>query len=126
MAIKLDSTIANVTPDDLIAGVSPATSAFAVTIAANQGVLKRGSVLVPGENGMTLIATATTGTANCILADDVNTDGDETVIGTAYRAGHFVADKLIVADGYELTAADKENLRGKGILLSDAYSDIQG
>ncbi len=31
-------------------------------------------------------------------------------------------DNLIVADGYEITAADKEALRVAGILISDAVA----
>ena len=47
-------------------------------------------------------------------------DATESVNGLAYRTGHFAADKLIVAEGYKITAADKEALRDVGILLSDA------
>jgi len=61
--------------------------------------------------------------ANCVLADDTQT-GEVTgsaVTAVAYRTGHFSRNKLGVADGYTLTAADEEALRGGGILLSDAF-----
>ena len=38
----------------------------------------------------------------------------------AYRTGHFNSNRLIVVDGYEITATDKEALRVAGILISDA------
>ena len=37
----------------------------------------------------------------------------------SYRTGHLNSKALIVADGYELTNADKEELRKGGILLSE-------
>ncbi|MCM1150007.1 MAG: head decoration protein, partial [Butyricicoccus sp.] len=64
----------------------------------------------------------TTGKANAVLSDPVDT-GDaegEAVAGIAYRTGHFNTNRLIVAEGYEITAADREALRTAGILTSDA------
>ena len=37
----------------------------------------------------------------------------------AYRTGHLNRKALIVAEGYTMTAADEEELRKGGILLSD-------
>lgn len=123
--------------DGLIYDLNPPAEVFAVKIAGGQGTLKRGSVLSAGTDGsMTLMASG--GTANCILAVDVATGdaadtgegGDtgtttqatdtEAIDALAYRSGHFAENMLIVADGYTLTAADKEALRDVGILLSDA------
>ena len=44
----------------------------------------------------------------------------ETVPGIAYRTGHFNTNRLIVVEGYEITAEDREALRVAGILTSDA------
>ena len=66
------------------------------------------------------ISSSTTGKANAVLAEAVDTGNGSAVTGIAYRTGHFNANALIVADGYSITAADKEALRTAGILLSDA------
>lgn len=102
--------------DGLIVDINPPADVFAVKVKAGQGVLKRGSLLSLADGEVSLMNTG--GTANCILAEDV--DATESVNGLAYRTGHFAADKLIVAEGYKITAADKEALRDVGILLSDA------
>lgn len=102
--------------DGLIVDINPPADVFAVKVKAGQGVLKRGSLMSLADGKVSLMNTG--GTANCILAEDV--DATEAVNGLAYRTGHFAVDKLIVAEGYKITAADKEALRDVGILLSDA------
>lgn len=116
MAKVMSETIETPKYDGLIVDVNPPADVMAVKIKAGQGTLKRGSVLSLADGEMSLMATG--GTANCILAEDV--DATEAVNGLAYRTGHFATDKLIVAEGYTLTAADKEALRDVGILLSEA------
>ena len=117
---RLDENLGSVGYDNLINGVNPGAEVFSVQIAAGQGVLERGTLLATAEGGMVKISSATTGKANAVLADAVDTGNGEAVTGIAYRTGHFNANALIVADGYEITAADKEALRVAGILISDA------
>ena len=117
---RLDETIGSVGYDNLIHGVNPPAEVFSVELAANQGVLERGTLLAIADGGMKKISSATTGKANAVLADTVDTGTGEAVVAVAYRTGHFNANRLIVADGYEITAADKEALRVAGILISDA------
>lgn len=115
---RLDETIGSVGFDNLFSGLTPGAEVFHVQLAAGQGVLKRGTLLAKADGGMVMIDTANTGKANAVLAETVDTG--ETEIGIAYRTGHFNANALIVAEGYEITDADKEALRVAGILLSDA------
>lgn len=117
---RLDENLGTVGYDNLIASVTPCNEVFHVNLAANQGVLKRGTLLATADGGMVKISSTTTGKANAVLADDVDTGTGSAVVGLAYRTGHFNANSLIVADGYTITAADKEALRVAGILLSDA------
>ena len=132
---RLDETLGNVGFDNLIHGLFPPVEVFSVQIAAGQGVLERGSLLAVGDDGMELISSTTTGKANAVLAEPVDTGGPaaqeeedgtedgadaEPVTAIAYRTGHFNANALIVAEDYEITAEDKEALRMAGILLSDA------
>jgi hypothetical protein len=117
---RLDENLGAVGFDNLINGANPPAEVFSVELAAKQGVLKRGTLLATADGGMVKISAATTGKANAVLADDIDTGSGDAVVAVAYRTGHFNTNSLIVADGYEITAADKEALRGAGILLSDA------
>ena len=130
---RLDENLGAVGFDNLINGLYPPAEVFSVQVAGGQGVLERGTLLASGTDGMVMISASSTGKANAVLADPVDTgaaveqdpDADdpvtaEAVTATAYRTGHFNTNSLIVADGYEITAADKEALRVAGILISDA------
>lgn len=119
MAKNLCSKVGECVMDNLIAKLFPPAETFGVTIPAKAGVLKRGTVLALNDGAYSVLAAGTTGKANCILADDVDASGDAPVTAVAYRTGHFNTKALIVADGYTLTAADKEELRKGGILLSE-------
>ena len=124
MGTKLSATIETPEYDGLIVDINPPADVYAVKVAAGAGVLKRGTALaLSAKNGtMSILGTTAadgdTLTANCILAEDV--DATEAANALAYRTGHFATNKLIVKEGYTLTAADKEALRIVGILLSDA------
>ena len=119
MSTRLDENLGAVGFDNLINGVNPPAEVFSVELAGGQGVLARGTLLATADGGMVKISADTTGKANAVLADTVDTT-DGAVTAIAYRTGHFNANALIVADDYEITAADKEALRSAGILLSDA------
>lgn len=118
MAKRLDETIGSVGFENLLHGTCPGAEVTSVQLAAGQGILARGTLLAVADGGMVKISATTTGKANAVLAEEV--DATEAVTGIAYRTGHFNANTLIVADGYEITAADKEALRVAGILISDA------
>ena len=118
MAKRLDETIGSVDFDNLFHGTCPGAEVTCVQLAAGQGVLERGTLLATGDGGMVKISAATTGKANAVLAETV--DATEATTGIAYRTGHFNGNRLIVANDYEITAADKEALRVAGILISDA------
>ena len=109
--------------DGLFYGLNPAAEAFFVTIRAldAEKTLVRGTVLALSatDSKMVVLGAEENAPANCVLCDDTVV-GTEDVKAVAYRKGHFAVEKLTVADGYELTAADKETLRDAGILLSNA------
>lgn len=120
--MRVDETIGSVEYDNLIYGSYPPVETFSVELKAGQGVLKRGSLLAVGADNLELISSTTTGKANCVLAEDVDTGSSDSVRGIAYRTGHFNANNLIVGEEYTITAEDKESLRSVGILLSDAVT----
>lgn len=116
---ELVSKVGSCGQDNLIAKLFPPTTTFGVTIPASSGVLKRGTVLALNGTAYAVLGTETTGKANCVLADDVNASGGDAVTAVAYRTGHFNRKALIVEGEYTMTAADEEELRKGGILLTD-------
>lgn len=129
MSKRLDENLGSVGYDGLIVANEPVADVFTVTIrkeATAAATYKRGTVLAlsAGTGKLVILgSTATTNetlTANCILAEDVEVGTTTDVTVLAYRTGHFARNKLAVASGYTLKAADEEELRKAGILLSDA------
>ena len=132
---NLNESLGTVVYDELFCTNVPVADVFTVKIrkeASAAAHYKRGTVLAlsegtAGDGKMVILGSTATSnetlTANCILADDedVGTDADVTVL--AYRTGHFNRNKLIVASGHSLSAADEEALRKGGILLSDALAN---
>lgn len=119
MSKKLNEVIGTMAFDGLIVSNVPVADVVTITLAAG-GVLKRGTVVTGTAGGALAPAAAALDASKAIyiLADDVDTAVSTTA--TAYRTGHFAANKLITNGTYALTAADKETMRKTGILLSDA------
>ena len=123
MSKRLDETLGTVGYDNLINGLYPPAEPFSVVIrkGSAETTYKRGTVLALSEGTAgTAAASNETLTANCVLAEDVTvgTANDETAV--AYRTGHFNSNALIMDAEHTFSAADKEALRGVGILISDA------
>lgn len=117
--------------DDLIAGSYPPTDTFHITIRklSEAATLKRGTLLdlssgSGGDGHCVIHGTSATAdetlTPFCILADDTVIGTSIDVIAKAYRTGHFVKEKLIIAEEASISDADKEALRDVGILLNSA------
>lgn len=122
MSKRVDENLGAVEYDGLIVSNNPVKDVVSISVEAGSGLLKRGTI-VTGTSGSEMSpvsAAIVVGNSSYILADDVDASGSAAVTATAYRTGHFARNKLIVAEGYTLTAADEEILRKSGILLSDA------
>lgn len=104
--------------DNLIAGVFPPAMTTAVKISAGAGVLKRGTVLSAKDDG-TYEAMASGGSPAYILVSDVDASDAEPVTAVVYRSGNFNTNAIIVADGYALSATDKDTLRKYDIILTN-------
>ncbi len=125
MTEQLNREVCKVESDKLI-NSAYRTDVFAVTIAAGQGVLKRGTALAMNSAGkMVILGTKETVSeaqvlceANCVLAKEVDATSETTAL--AYREGHFNANSLIVKNDYTLTAKDKEEFRIHNIILSES------
>lgn len=104
------------TPDNLIADDKHTLATGTVTVLSGEGELKRGAVLMRDENDKFVLADTSAGTAEVILADDVDATSADAV-ANVYVSGDFKAESLIVKEGYTLTEADKVALKNAGIYI---------
>ena len=116
---ELCRKVGEVGQDNLIAKLFPPAETFGIKVAGGEGVLKRGTVMALSGTDYVVLDAEATGKANCVLSDPVDASGESPVTAVAYRTGHLNRQALIVAEGYTMTAADEEELRKGGILLSD-------
>lgn len=107
--------------NDIFASATPTPHTQTVKLAASQGVLKRGSLLVGPVGGEFKLCSksAESGETGFVLAEDTDTGTGDAVYATAYTTGHFRRDALITSS-YTLTAKDIDALRGIGILTTDS------
>lgn len=124
---QLNSTAYTVESDKLIVDGKHPIDVNVVSIAVNQGTVKRGTVLsITNTNEYIVLGTAlvnpqTSAKANCVVAEDVDTTGASgTVAVEVYLSGHFNKNVLLAKDGYSIAAADIEDLRTSGIFVSSA------
>lgn len=115
---SLFAKVADSQQDDLIARLYPRALTTAVKIAAGAGVLKRGTILCIKEDD-TYEALKDGSDPAYILVSDVDASGTEPVVAVAYRSGNFNINAVSVADGYALTAADKDTLRKYDIVFTN-------
>lgn len=126
---RYDESLGTMTYDNLIASTALPLLTAPRQIKANQGTLKRGTLLAlssgtAGTGEMVLFGTAAgsneTLTANAVLCDDVDTGTSEAVTALVYLTGHFQKDGLTVKEGGKVKATDFEALRGVGIIIEGA------
>lgn len=124
MSKRLDENLGAVDYDGLIVSNTPVADVVSVSVAASNGILKRGTIVTgtPGGELKPLSAAAVATNATYILSDDTDTGTGSAVVAMAYRTGHFARNKLTTDGSYTLTAADEEIMRKSGILLSDAIN----
>lgn len=65
----------------------------------------------------------TSAAIGCVLTVDVDASGAADVVAVAYRSGCFNPDAIILAEGYTLTAADKDALRKYDIIFRQMFED---
>ena len=107
--------------DGLITGLNPPVRVDGGVIAKLEAatVLKRGTLLGKGEDGL-LTVYGGTGTPDCILCDDTEVGAAEDVPVDVYAAGCFDPEKVTVAEGYTITQADRDKLRAYSIIFKAA------
>lgn len=120
MAKDMYAVIGNSADYSLLAGTGTETT-IGVALKPGSGVIKRGTVIQKGEDGMYVPAvTGAMANGECAVLTSDNDTGAEAsgVAGsaTAYKTGRFLSSKLILASG-ALTAADLLELRRQGITV---------
>ena len=118
---ELRNKLGSMEYDGLITGLNPPVRVDGGTIAKLEApaVLKRGTLLGKGEDGL-LTVYGGTGTPDCILCDDTEVGAAEDVPVDVYAAGCFDPEKVTVAEGYTITQADKDKLRAYSIVFKAA------
>lgn len=131
MARTLSRKVDSMEYDGLISGLTPETKVAGGTIRklAESATYVRGTILAKssgdsGDGKLVILGTEAGGdeilTPDCILADDVEVGTNEDVNVAVYDMGCFNPDKLTVKESYEITEADKDALRVRGIFLASA------
>lgn len=122
--MEYDGLITDIYPHVRVGGGVIRKSSGEEPVAYKRGTLLAVSGGTAGDGALVIMGSEAeeneTLTPFGILCDDieVGTDADEKV--AVYVAGCFDPDKLIVADEYELTATDIDNLRIRNIALKAA------
>lgn len=115
---ELSKKLYEMTFDGLVVDTAPPVVVTAgVLKGGDKKTLKRGTLLVRGEDGK-LTAYASGNKADCVLCDDVDLDSADLSV-PVYVGGCFNPDKLIVAGG-NVDEALKADLAAKGILTKSA------
>lgn len=116
--------------DGLITNTIPAvqTSGGVIAKVTEATTLKRGTVFAKSADGkLTILGSDAAGegaAADCILCDDVEVDTVADVTVPVYTAGCFDPEKVVVAEGYTMTEADKDELRKRGIVFKAASTAV--
>jgi len=107
--------------DGLITGLNPPVRVEGRTIGKlpAAAALKRGTLLGRSDAGTAAVYDGT-GTPDSILCDDTEAGTEEDVEVVVYAAGCFDPAKITVADGYELTQADRDKLRAYSVIFKAA------
>ena len=87
---------------------------------ASTGKITFGTAPASGTKNVVATYPENTITPDCILCDDVVVGTENDVIATVYTAGCFNTEKIKVASGYTVTAADFDTLRKYGIVFKAA------
>lgn len=127
--MRLDNTY-QIPIDNLIAGAYPPAFPDAiVTLQANQGILKRGTLIGTDENdengkpiGSDFNFSSDAKSAFVLFADvDTDEAEDESINAQAYQSGNFSVTELILGEGYTLTPTDLREMRKLNMVVSGDY-----
>lgn len=119
MAKNLVAHVGESKPDHLIADISFPIQVGSASLAAEQGLLLRGTLLAKTEDGYKMATDETEG--DRILADDIFVEG-EKIVAEAYLSGSFSTSSIICDGEIEV---HRERLREKGIYLKTTIGGVK-
>ena len=115
--------------DGLISDINPPvqTRGAAIAKTAAKETYKRGSIMAKSsaDGRLYILGEPAAGgdvlTPDCVLCDDTVTDVAQDLPVVVYTAGCFNPEKTSVKSGYDITEADKDKLRERGIVFKAAF-----
>lgn len=120
MVQNLINSAYNMEPDNLVYDADKTIDATVISMTSPQTVLKRGTLLgITSDYDYVIYGTPDTTSAPCYIVSDtldVTKETGRVEVG-AYIAGYFRKEAVIVADGYDMTEGDMQELRKLGIIL---------
>lgn len=122
---RLDIKLDEAYYDDILAATEPSPLIASVKLAESQTPLKRGTVLVAasaGEQCKPASEALKDSDAIYILAETLEKAAADEVT-MAFKAGHFIKERLVTDGEYELVAADFELLRKSGLQVQGMIED---
>lgn len=129
MTTELLNKLGSASADNLIAGTDPVLrvgTALLRADASNAITIKRGTVLAKSskDNKLVSLGTAADGDetfeAYGVLSDDITLPAGEDINAPIYIGGKFNLNKIITANSYTMTEADKDTLRKYNIEFTTA------
>lgn len=126
--IELSKKIGEVEFDGLITDLIPCTEVRGKVIRKldAKATLVRGTMLAMSSTDSKLVVLGTeaaageTLTPDCILCDDIEVGTADDVPAVVYTAGCFDPNKVVVAEGHTITAAEYDTLRKYSIVFKAA------
>lgn len=98
---------------------------ISVPVKPGNGVVERGTVMFREANGQYSPAATADVVATkdlVVINETVDTTGEVAEVAAVYRAGRLIDEKVKLAAGAELSAANKIVLRAQGIKLDPAIN----
>lgn len=129
MTTELINKLGSLGADNLIAGTDPALRVGAAILRADASdaiTIKRGTVLAKSskDNKLVALGTAADGDETLepygVLSDDITLPVGEDINAPIYIGGKFNSNKIITANNYTITEADKDTLRKYNIEFTAA------
>lgn len=129
MTTELLNKLGSASADNLIAGTDPALrvgTALLRADASNAITIKRGTVLAKSskDNKLVALGAAADGEETLepygVLSDDIALPAGEDINAPIYIGGKFNLNKIITANSYTITEADKDTLRKYNIEFTAA------
>lgn len=120
---RLDKDMGASAYDDIFAGTEPTALVGTVKLAAGNGVVERGTIVLgePGGEFRPVDKAPTSAETAYIVCEDTDTGTGDAVVGFVYKTGCFVRQRLKTDGTYQLTDTDWAKLRHIGVQTEDLF-----